>query len=157
MIETQLIEKKDLREQVINNVEVLNKVKKLFLIPEMNVMTTKMVADYYEVGYEAIKTCYKVNKGEIDLDGVTVKPYKDFSKVLGKPLKTGKGKATFKVSNSIIIEIPTRVLMFFHNVPFYALECYYVIVLLLKKFVLNYLIHLSIAQTNKKLLKLIKN
>jgi len=106
--EVQLVEQKDLREQCINRIEVLDKVKKIFLIPEMKVMTTKMVAEYYEVGYEAIKTCYKVNKDEINLDGVIVKPYKDFSTVLGKPLKTEKGKATFKVSESIIIEIPTR-------------------------------------------------
>lgn len=108
ILEGQLVEQKDLREQYIEKVEVLDKVKNLFLIPVFNVMTTKMVANYYEVGYEAIKTCYKINKNEIDLDGVVVKPYKDFSTVLGKPLKTEKGKATFKISESIIIDIPTR-------------------------------------------------
>ena len=58
MTEIQIIEVRDIREKCIENIEVLNKVKKLFLIPEMEVMTTKMIADYYEVGFEAIQSCY---------------------------------------------------------------------------------------------------
>lgn len=108
MIETQLIEKKDLREQVINNVEVLNKVKKLFLIPEMNVMTTKMVADYYEVGLEAIQSCYKDNKNEIDLDGVCIKPYKDFLSVLKGQVTIENGKTTIDLSDTIKLVVPRR-------------------------------------------------
>lgn len=67
--EVQLIEQKDLREQMIEKIEVLDKVKKLFLIPDMEVMTTKMVADYYEVDSEAIQKVYQRNKEEINSDG----------------------------------------------------------------------------------------
>ena len=70
MTEVQIIETKDIREKCIENIEVLNKVKKLFLIPEMEVMTTKMVADYYEVPVETIKKCYQYNISEINSDGV---------------------------------------------------------------------------------------
>lgn len=73
MTETQIIETKDIREKCIEKIEVLNKVKKLFLIPEMEVMTTKMVADYYEVTQDVIKMCYFNNKNEIMSDGVAVK------------------------------------------------------------------------------------
>ena len=48
MTNVDLIEMKDLREQMIGRVEVLDKVKNLFLIPEMNVMTVKQVAEYFE-------------------------------------------------------------------------------------------------------------
>lgn len=36
--EMQIIEIKDIREKCIENIEALNKVKKLFLIPKMEVM-----------------------------------------------------------------------------------------------------------------------
>ena len=78
MTNTELIEKKDLREQLIGRIEVLDKVKKLFLIPEMEVMTTKMVADYFEVDVSVIKMCYNRNKQEISLDGVLKKKLSDF-------------------------------------------------------------------------------
>lgn len=64
-----LIEMSDLRNQLIDRVEVLSKVKALFLIPGIEMMSTRMVADFYEVGTETIATCYKRNKKEIDQDG----------------------------------------------------------------------------------------
>ena len=79
MTESQIIEVKDIREKCIEKVEVLNKVKKLFLIPEMEVMTTKMVADYYDVDMDTIRQCYLRNKEEIDLDGVIKKKIGDFN------------------------------------------------------------------------------
>ena len=79
MTESQIIEVKDIREKCIEKVEVLNKVKKLFLIPEMEVITTKMVADYYEVDMDTIRQCYLRNKEEIDLDGVIKKKIGDFN------------------------------------------------------------------------------
>lgn len=65
-----LIEMSDLRDQLINRVEVLSKVKQLFLIPELNMVTSKMVADFYEVDAHTLQVCYKRNKEEIDADGV---------------------------------------------------------------------------------------
>lgn len=53
--QTDLIENQELRNQLIQKVEVLNKVKKLFLLPELNVMTVKQVAEYYEKVKEMIK------------------------------------------------------------------------------------------------------
>ena len=75
--EQQIIDVKGIREKCIENVEVLAKVKNLFLIPEMEVMTTKMVADYYEVDIGAIKMCYQRNKDEINSDGVLHKKLGD--------------------------------------------------------------------------------
>ena len=64
--------------ECIDRIEVLDKVKQLFLIPEMEVMTTKMAAAYFRVPLEAINSCYNRNKVEIDSDGVVVKRVDDF-------------------------------------------------------------------------------
>ena len=72
MTETSLIEKKELREQMAGRVEVLDKVKELFLMPKLDMLTTQQVADYYEVDVDAIQRCYQRNKNEMDGDGVFV-------------------------------------------------------------------------------------
>ena len=109
MNDLMLIEKKELRDQVADRIEVLNKVKKLFLIPQMEVMTTKQVAEYYEVDIEVIQKCYQRNKKEIDLDGVTTKHLKDFltGQYVQLENKT-KGKVTVRINDNITLEIPSR-------------------------------------------------
>lgn len=106
MTEVQLLEQKDLREKAIEKIEVLDKVKKLFLIPDMEVMTTKMVADYYEVKLEAVQSCYKDNKQEIDEDGVIVKSYKDFLSVLKGQLTILNGKTIININDTVKMVIP---------------------------------------------------
>lgn len=108
MINTELLEKKDLREQLIGRIDILSKVKELFLIPKMEVLTVKQVAEYFEVPVDTIQGCYKDNKNEINADGVILKPYKDFSTVGFPQLNISKGKATFQVTENITLEIPTR-------------------------------------------------
>jgi len=58
------------RNQLIDRVEVLSKVKQLFLIPGMEMMSARMVADFYEVSPSVLRMLHKAHKGEIDLDGV---------------------------------------------------------------------------------------
>lgn len=82
MTNVDLIEKKEIREQMISRVELLDKVKELFLIPEIETMTTKMVADYFEVDTNTVKQVYQRNKDEINVDGVNlVKNVEKFLKV----------------------------------------------------------------------------
>lgn len=64
------VSKSDLRNQLIDRVDVLNKVKELFLIPKLEMMPTKMVADFYEVPITSIRTVYYRHKAEITSDGV---------------------------------------------------------------------------------------
>ena len=68
--ENDLLENKDLREQMIEKLEVLDKVKELLLLHNTELMTTKMVADYFEVVPETIKTVYNRNKEELSKFGV---------------------------------------------------------------------------------------
>lgn len=60
------IEDKGLREKYINKLEVLDKVKKIVTLPNTELMTTKMVAEWYEVGEEAIKSLYARNRDELN-------------------------------------------------------------------------------------------
>lgn len=59
------------REKLINRVEVLDKVKKLLLIPRMQFTTTQGVADFYEVEYKAIDSVMRRHKDELTSDGMT--------------------------------------------------------------------------------------
>lgn len=70
MKEIDLINNEDLRNQCIEHYEVLEKVKELLLIPDTDVATVKQVAEFYEVGEEAIKTLVKENRNELAEDGV---------------------------------------------------------------------------------------
>lgn len=72
-----LMEMSSLRNQLIDRVEVLSKVKALFLIPGIEMMSTKMVADFYEVDSNSLRVCYNRNKAEIDHDGTMVRSSKE--------------------------------------------------------------------------------
>lgn len=81
--EEELAVRKDLRDMAIERVEVLDKVKALFLVPQMMMVTTEQVADYYEVPFRTLQTCYARNKEEIDNDGTELKTSKDFNGLVG--------------------------------------------------------------------------
>lgn len=106
MKEISFVDDKQLREQAIDQIDVLEKVKHLFLIPELEVMTVKQVAEYYEVSIEAIQSCYKDNKKEIDSDGVYLKPYKEFLSVLKGQLRIENGRTTVSLGDGVSFVIP---------------------------------------------------
>lgn len=68
--ETQLIEQKDLRQQYIDRIDVLEKVKALVMLPDVELMTVVQIADFYEVDIDVIQRIYQRNKAEITEDGV---------------------------------------------------------------------------------------
>ncbi|MEV2886637.1 hypothetical protein ABNE25_21355, partial [Paenibacillus larvae] len=67
-----LIESKTLRESVIDRTEVLDKVKKLSMLPDDVNISVEMAAKYYEVGKETINSVIKVNRNELESDGLKV-------------------------------------------------------------------------------------
>ena len=81
--EETMIINKDLQEQYINGVDVLDKVKDLFLIPAMECMTPKQVADYYEVPVDTIRTTYKMNREELVSDGAVTRSIGDIKSLIG--------------------------------------------------------------------------
>lgn len=104
--ETRLIEQKDLRDQCIAKVEVLDKVKELFLLPGMEMTSTKMVADYYEVDEKVIYQCYSRNKKEINPDGVSVKKQKEF--LIRQDVETEKlpYKVVLHLGDGVTFDVP---------------------------------------------------
>ncbi|WP_099467774.1 hypothetical protein [Konateibacter massiliensis] len=92
--ENDLLENKELREQMANKVEVLEKVKELLLIPNTDKATIRQVAEYYEVGEEAIKSITKRNRDELEEDGTvnySGNQTKDFLVGFNLNLTNGKG------------------------------------------------------------------
>lgn len=78
MVETQFIDDRTLRDNSVGHYEVLEKVKKLLLIPNFEVMTLKQVADYYEVDPHTVEMICSRNSDELNSDGVCRKKVKDF-------------------------------------------------------------------------------
>ena len=65
-----LMNKSELRNKLIDRIDVLNKVKELFLIPKLEMMNIRMVADFYEVDTHTINRVYDRHWEEIISDGV---------------------------------------------------------------------------------------
>ena len=70
--EVALLESRALRASVSTRTEVLDRVKALSMLPDYIHVTTKMVADYYEVGIEAIQSLIKEHRGELADNGYRV-------------------------------------------------------------------------------------
>lgn len=109
-----MVDNHDLRNELIARTEVLDKVKKLLLIPEMNCMTIRQVADYYEVDVDTIKRCCQRNRTEIEGDGVVNKMPKIFKEILKgttcsvKNFEQKNGKLAIQIDDNTRLEIPNR-------------------------------------------------
>lgn len=82
MNELALTESPSLRAQYADRVEVLDKVKALTLLPDGMHADIPVVADYYEVGVEAIKSVIHRNRAELEDNGLHVlrgKEYREFA------------------------------------------------------------------------------
>lgn len=79
--EEKLLNDAGVREEMLEKIEVLDKVKELFLLPELNVMTTKKVAEYFEVDVETIRKLSQRNEDELRSNGMV--------KMKHKEIKTG--------------------------------------------------------------------
>jgi hypothetical protein len=111
-----LVEMSDLRNQLIDRVEVLSKVKALFLVPGFNMMPTKMVANFYEVDTDVIQKCFMRNKNEITEDGVrrvTLNDLKGQGVRLDRVGEGRRGHYTFDAGNNVIVSVPGHGCNFF--------------------------------------------
>ena len=84
--ESQLIESLDLRKQMISKVEVLDKVKELVLLPNTELMTTKMVAEWYEVTQDVIRDTIRRNKDELSENGLLFKNYNEIKELVNREI-----------------------------------------------------------------------
>jgi len=111
--EEQLIEQRELREQLAGRVEVLEKVKSLLLIPQTDIATVKQVAEFYEVDIKTIEKITERNKEELKEDGFKLSSYKDFLNLQNVGLEMLKGKAIFTFSKENQLTVPMRGLKVF--------------------------------------------
>lgn len=65
------------------NIEVLDKVKEILTLGNTDLMTVQMVADYYEVGIEAIQSLIKRNRKELESNGMNTLTSKEIKKIFG--------------------------------------------------------------------------
>lgn len=84
MKETQFISDRHLRDKNIGRFEVLEKVKDLLLISGTDYAVLSQVADYYEVGLEAIASLVKDNREELLEDGLINATGVETKQILGK-------------------------------------------------------------------------
>ena len=113
MNETQFIDDRTLRDNAVGNYEVLEKVKKLLLIPELEVMTTEQVADYYEVDYDAVKKVYQRNTDELESDGMYIEKMETFLKGQNVSFQKERNKAILTYDNGITFSVTNRGLKVF--------------------------------------------
>jgi DNA-binding transcriptional regulator YhcF (GntR family) len=107
-----MVDSKEERQKYIDRVEVLEKVKTLLLIPQLEMATLRQLADFYEVDYNTIKLCYQRNKREIDKDGVISKKHQFFDKLTDgtscnfRLIETTQYNRTYAFSENVIMVVP---------------------------------------------------
>ena len=82
MKENQLLENKEVRNQVISRVEVLEQVGELLLLPNTELATTEMVARYYVVEVDTIKKIISRNKDELLTNGYRLYKKSEIEEIL---------------------------------------------------------------------------
>ena len=87
MNELELVENKDLRVAKLDRIEVLDRVGGLILLPNVDVATTKQLANYFNVPLSTFKECYQNNLNELQSNGAKL--------VKGSELKELKTKTDF--------------------------------------------------------------
>lgn len=107
------LDSKELREQAMDKIEVLEKVKQLFLIPEFECMTVKQISDYFEVDTETIQKQYQRNKDEFDSDGTILKTptmlkSTNWTRCPISKIDSTKNFATFYFTNGDMLVVPNR-------------------------------------------------
>ncbi len=111
----ELLENRDLREQLINRLEVLDKVKQVVTMPNTELLTIEQVADYYEVDAKTIDKIVNRHLDELTEDGYKVYSRAELINLLNRQnvdLKNLKGKTIITIDNQSVI-IPNRGLRLF--------------------------------------------
>lgn len=104
IVTIEVIDNKVERDSLVERVEVLEKVKNLLLLPELEMATTQQVADFYGVKADTIKQLVKTNRTELESDGYIVKNGGEVVKSLSekislKELLSTPGKQTVTLRN----------------------------------------------------------
>lgn len=120
MNEIDLLENKEYREKLVAKVEVLEKVKKLLLIPGTEVCTIKQASEFYEVDEATIKMLIMRNREELQEDGLKslsgteTKEFLGSNKLLPRNLRGGfeiEGIEGIRFNNKSNVLLPRRAIL----------------------------------------------
>lgn len=75
--EEQLLEDRKMRQELIGRTEVLEKVKKLVTLPNTELLTTKIIAEYYEVSEDVIRDNLRRHRDELESNGAKTLKYRE--------------------------------------------------------------------------------
>lgn len=98
-----LIESKSLRESVIDQTDVLDKVKGIALLPDGLHVTIEMAGNYYEVSPKTIESLIFDNKDELESDGLMV--------LNGERLSSFKKESQISSRAAFLTIIPRRAIL----------------------------------------------
>lgn len=101
---------RQLRDKCVGRYDVLEKVKKLLLIPGTDMMSFEQMGYYYEVSDRWIKELYSYNKEEIDSDGTTFikRGFYDGSEVKPSSVEKNQTSVTYMFEDGQKISINNR-------------------------------------------------
>lgn len=96
-----LIQRFEVREELIERIEILDKVKQLFMSPRLDFITVQAVADYYEVPATTIRnSIIAAHRYELEKDGMVFVTRKDILERMTNfqsDVITGRGSIEIKV------------------------------------------------------------
>ena len=101
--EAALLESRALRDSVRSHTDALDRAKALFLLPDDIHITTVVVADYFEVGIEAVKSLVKDHREELTTSGYRI--------LAGQELRAFKALSGIHSRASWIALFPRRVVL----------------------------------------------
>ena len=103
--ENQLLENKKMREEVVGRIEVLEQVGELLLLTNTEFATTEMVAGYYEVAIETIKSLVFDNKDELIGNGYRVVEKEELSSLKNLSQLKTRAKSLALFSKRAILNV----------------------------------------------------
>lgn len=81
--EEELLESQEVREKFLERVDILEKIKALVLLPNTDFMTTKAVAEYFEVTQEVIRDNIRRSREELESNGMKEFSYNEIKSLIG--------------------------------------------------------------------------
>ena len=115
MVELDLLNTQTVRDQCIGHIEVLERVKELLLLPRIDCFTTRQVAEWYEVDYNAINKLWQRNQNELKSDGARRVSLAEFAEEFGSDMMSDpkQGARVFHISDDVTVTIPNAGIVLF--------------------------------------------
>jgi len=104
------------RAALLDRIDVLNKVKALMLMPEIFMVTTRQLADYFEESIDNIRKCYAAHKEELTSNGAClISPSELKERLTGKNFQSvgSKHGQMICIGDEYYLEMNNRGALFF--------------------------------------------